>query len=106
MENNLFSPDPGVANIDADPDAKEDERFKGFMVMGRREKSAIYAMASPDGMRWHQMRDEPILTGWPFDTKNLFFWDKWTGQYRGYTRGIAGNDPNVDPATVKTERGT
>ena len=51
------------------------------------------------------MRDEPILTGWPFDTKNLFFWDKWTGQYRGYTRGVAGNDPSVDPDTVKIERG-
>jgi hypothetical protein len=62
-------------------------------------------MASPDGIRWHQMRDEPILTGWPFDTKNLFFWDKWTGQYRGYTRGVADNDPSVDPATVKAERG-
>jgi len=105
MENNLFSPDPGVANIDANPDAKEDERFKGFKVIGRREKSAIYAMASPDGITWHQMRDEPILTGWPFDTKNLFFWDKWTGQYRGYTRGVAGNDPSVDPATVKTVKG-
>ena len=102
-ENNLFSTNPGYVNIDANPDAKESERFKGFRSMGRREKSAIYAMASPDGTNWRQMYDEPILTGWPFDTKNLFFWDKWTGQYRGYTRGIADNDPNVDPANVDLE---
>ena len=102
-ENNLFSTNPGYVNIDANPDAKESERFKGFRSMGRREKSAIYAMASPDGTNWRQMYDEPILTGWPFDTKNLFFWDKWTGQYRGYTRGIADNDPDVDPANVDLE---
>ena len=102
-ENNLFSTDPGYVNIDANPDARESERFKGFRSMGRREKSAIYAMGSPDGINWRQLYDEPILTGWPFDTKNLFFWDEWTGQYRGYTRGIAGNDPNVDFATVDLE---
>ena len=38
-----------------------------------------------------------------FYPPNLFFWDEWTGQYRGYTRGIAGNDPNVDFATVDLE---
>ena len=102
-ENNLFSTNPGYANIDANPDAKESERFKGFRSMGRREKSAIYAMGSPDGINWRQLYEEPILTGWPFDTKNLFFWDEWTGQYRGYTRGIAGNDPSVDPASVDLE---
>ena len=104
-ENNLLDPNPGIVNLDRNPDAKEEERFKAFKVMGRREESAIYAMASPDGINWHQMREEPILTGWPFDTKNLFFWDEWTEQYRGYTRGVANNDPHVDPATVKSQVG-
>ena len=104
-ENNLFSPDPGVPNIDLNPDAREDERFKGFRVMGQGWGHAIHAMVSPDGINWRKMRDEPILTVSPFDTKNLFFWDKWTGQYRGYTRGVANKDPNVDPASVRHMRG-
>ncbi len=102
-ENNLFSLDPGVVNIDHNPEAKEDERFKAFTVMGRREESAIYPMASPDGINWRQMSEEPILTGWPFDSKNLFFWDQWTGQYRGYTRGVANVDPAVDTSKVVTK---
>jgi hypothetical protein len=104
-ENNLLKVAPRVANIDKNPDCKEEERFKGFKVMGRREKSAIYPMASPDGINWHPIGKDPILTGWPFDSKNLFFWDDWTGQYRAYTRGVANNDPNVDPATVESQVG-
>ncbi len=104
-ENNLFSLNPGVVNIDNNPDAKEDERFKAFNVMGRREKSAIYPMASPDGINWHQMSDDPILTGWPFDTKNLFFWDEWTGQYRAYTRGVANADPDAEHQVISREKG-
>jgi len=104
-ENNLFSLNPGVVNIDNNPDAKEDERFKAFNVMGRREKSAIYPMASPDGINWHQMSDDPILTGWPFDSKNLFFWDEWTGQYKGYTRGVANADPDAEHQVISREKG-
>ena len=103
-ENNLLDPNPGVVGIDKNPDAKEEERFKSFKAVGHLE-SAIIAFASPDGINWHQMRDEPILRGRPFDTKNLFFWDEWTGQYRGYTRGVANNDSDVDPATVKSQIG-
>ncbi len=90
-ENNLFARgDRVVVNIDKNPEAKEEERFKAFQVMGRGEESGIYAMASPDGIDWHQMHEKPILTGRPFDAKNLFFWDEWTEQYRGYTRGRIG----------------
>ena len=125
-ENNLFASPPGVVGLDKNPDAKEEERFKAFKVVPVEVKpprepdsptwqekldaawsrgGAIVAMASPDGINWHQMHEEPILTGWPFDSKNLFFWDEWTGQYRGYARSIANNDPNVDPATVKSQVG-
>ena len=74
-ENNLFSTDPGYVNIDANPDARESERFKGFRSMGRREKSAIYAMGSPDGINWRPAvrradpdrlalrHQEPVLLG-------------------------------------------
>ncbi len=125
-ENNLLVANPGVVGMDRNPDAKEEERFKSFKTVPTEPKprknpdnptwqeelneawsrgGGIVAMASPDGINWHQMYDEPIMTDWPFDTKNLFFWDEWTGQYRGYTRGIANADRNVDPATVKGEEG-
>lgn len=90
--NNLLNKqDHFVVNIDKNPDAKNDEIFKAFKVQRRGKDSAIFAMASPDGIRWKQMYEDPILTGGPFDTKNLFFWDKWTKQYRGYTRGSIGS---------------
>ena len=125
-ENNLLVAKIGVVGLDKNPDVKEEERFKAFKpvptnatppkdpdnptwqeALAQRwsRGGGIVAMASPDGINWHQMYDDPILTGWPFDSKNLFFWDEWTGQYRGYTRGIANNDPNVDPATVKDQIG-
>ncbi len=125
-ENNLLDPAPGVVGLDKNPNAKEEERFKAFKVVPTEPKppkdpenptwreelnarwsrgGGIAAMASPDGINWHEMFDEPILTEWPFDSKNLYFWDEWTGQYRGYARGIANNDPNVDPATVKSQVG-
>ncbi len=129
-ENNLLATDmminQGVAGLDKNPDAREEERFKAFNVVPTKAKApkdpinptwretleqkwsrggAIVALASPDGINWRQMFEEPILSEWPFDSKNLFFWDEWTGQYRGYARGIANNDPNVDPATVDSQVG-
>ncbi len=130
-ENNLLDGNLGVANIDKNPDAKEEERFKAFKIVPNQARppgdpnkptrqdtpnqqtsthGAIVAMASPDGINWHQMYEEPILNEWARSAltvgdRNIFFWDEWTGQYRGYTRGIANNDPNVDPETVKDELG-
>ena len=126
MENNLLAANPGVVGLDKNPDAKKDERFKAFKIVRdqpklpkdpnnltwqekldqrRTRSSGIVAMASPDGINWHQMYKEPILNEWPFDSENLYFWDQWTGQYRGYTRGIANHNPNVDPSTVESEIG-
>ena len=39
------------------------------------------------------MREEPVLTEWPFDTLNIPFWDTWRGEYVAYTRGVAGTGP-------------
>jgi hypothetical protein len=35
----------------------------------------LIALASPDGLHWHKMREEPVLTEGPFDTLNIPFWD-------------------------------
>ncbi len=125
-ENNLLVAKPGVVGLDKNPDAKEEDRFKAFKVVPTQtpqpkipnkptwqEKldqqwsrgGAIVAMGSPDGINWHQIYKDPILNEWPFDSENLYFWDESTNQYRGYTRGVANNNPKVDPATVKDEIG-
>ena len=90
--NNLVWMGPGI-NLapfrDDNPNARDDERYKAIV----RVKRELFALASPDGIRWRKMREEPILTEWPFDSLNIPFWDTWRGEYVAYTRGVAGNRP-------------
>ena len=67
---------------DPNPDVPEDERYKGFV-----RTRDLFAMASPDGIHWRMLRDEPIMTDGPFDSPNTVFWDDWREEYVAYTRG-------------------
>ena len=102
-DNNIVWMGPG-ANImpfkDPNPDVPDDQRYK---ALGR--KRDLFAYASPDGIHWRMLQQEPISTDGPFDSPNLAFWDEWRGEYVAYARGVAGNDPNVDPASVKDQIG-
>lgn len=74
---------------DENPDAPDDERYKAIArILG---DNFILALASADGFRWRLMREEPILTEGPFDTRNTPFWDSRRGEYAIYTRGKAGS---------------
>ena len=88
-DNNIVWTEPGI-NLapfkDANPDAKPEEQYKAFI----RVRRVMYALSSPDGLRWQMMREEPILTDYPFDTLNLPFRDTWRKEYVGYCRGVAG----------------
>lgn len=88
-DNNIVWTGPGI-NLapfrDANPDAKPEQKYKAFI----RVKRVILALSSPDGIRWEIMREEPILTDYPFDTLNLPFWDTRRGEYVAYCRGVAG----------------
>ncbi len=87
--NNIVWTDPGINFApfkDANPEAKEEEKYKALI----RAKQVILALASPDGIRWRLIRQEPILTDAPFDSLNLAFWDTWHNHYVAYTRGVAG----------------
>ena len=88
-DNNIVWTEPGI-NLapfkDANPDAKPEEQYKAFI----RVRRVMLALSSPDGLRWQMMREEPILTEYPFDTLNLAFWDTWRKEYVGYFRGVAG----------------
>ena len=55
-------------------------------------QQGLFAMHSPDGLRWSLIRPEPILTtagikaNFAFDSQNLAFWDAVRGEYRLYFR--------------------
>ena len=87
-DNNIVWMGPGANMVpfrDPNPDVPEDERYKAIVRAGE-----VYALVSPDGLRWRLMQKEPILTDRPFDSTNVSFWDPWHGEYVAYTRGVAG----------------
>ena len=88
-DNNIVWMEPGI-NLapfkDGNPDAKPEEQYKAFI----RVRRVMHALSSPDGLRWEMMREEPILTDYPFDTLNIPLWDTWRKEYVGYFRGVAG----------------
>ncbi|MDA0747371.1 MAG: hypothetical protein O2954_12690, partial [bacterium] len=49
-------------------------------------RPGLWAMHSPDGLRWTYDADQPNPTGQMCDTQNVFFWDDRIEQYVGYTR--------------------
>ncbi|MQG18717.1 MAG: hypothetical protein FI687_02945 [SAR202 cluster bacterium] len=71
---------------DENPICKEEERYKGIVWV----KNFIYALKSPDGLKWSFMRDEPILTDGPFDSQNVPMWDPFRSCYVIFTRGKIG----------------
>ena len=88
--NNLVWEDTGgnlAPFIDGNPNAKPDERYKA--IVRTRE---VFALSSPDGLRWEHMRDEPILTEGPFDSHNVAMWDSHRGEYAVFTRGVGGTE--------------
>ena len=88
-DNNIVWTEPGINFApfkDANPNAKPEQRYKAFI----RDKRVILALSSPDGIHWDLMREEPILTDYPFDTLNLPFWDTQREEYVGYCRGVEG----------------
>ncbi len=96
-ENNLVYGGPHTEFapfLDANPDTKEDELYKAFAVQrgSDQRKAGLLPLASPDGLHWRPLSDEPALTKGPFDSHNLPFWDSWRGEYVVYARGSGGRD--------------
>ena len=87
-DNNLIWTDPGgnmCPFLDGNPDASPGQRYKGIV-----RSRVIHAIASPDGIHWSLIRDEPVMTEYPFDSPNVAFWDTNREEYVAYTRGVAG----------------
>jgi hypothetical protein len=72
--------------IDTNPDCCEGEKYKAVGAQCRSTQGFLWAMVSPDGIRWELMREEPIITDGKFDSQNLSFWDAKRREYRAYIR--------------------
>ncbi|HOS43928.1 MAG TPA: hypothetical protein PK794_09580, partial [Armatimonadota bacterium] len=70
---------------DSNPDCAPEARYK---AVGASDTwpSALYALQSPDGLRWSLMREEKLAMAGDFDSQNLAFWDARRGEYRLYFR--------------------
>ncbi|MGB7159301.1 MAG: hypothetical protein WBD40_14630 [Tepidisphaeraceae bacterium] len=75
--------------IDARPGTAPDQRYK---AVGGYHDTGLVAYASPDGIHWRKMRDEPVLTkehvqkSFVFDSQNVPFWSEAEGKYLLYYR--------------------
>jgi hypothetical protein len=92
-ENNIVWMGRGAHNFaafkDENPGAPATQRYKA--VAG----GPLIALASPDGIAWEPLSDEPVIPKrtWPafrdaFDSQNLAFWDTHQQQYVAYYRII------------------
>lgn len=73
-----------VPFFDANPDASPDRRYKA--TASPAEHQPIVALASPDGLRWTQISEGPVLTDGEFDSQNEAFWDPNLRRYVCYYR--------------------
>ena len=76
-ENNIVWKGVGGHNftpfLDANPSAPKDERFKamGYSHQGK----GLGVFASPDGIRWRELLDQPAIVDGAFDSQNVAFYD-------------------------------
>ncbi|HZQ48114.1 MAG TPA: hypothetical protein VFC07_13945 [Verrucomicrobiae bacterium] len=87
--------------IDRNPHAIPAERFK---ALGGGE-GKLFAFASPDGLHWHKLQSEAVLTKGTFDSLNVSFWDENANCYRCYSRYFAGGGYN-GPRAIQSSSST
>lgn len=83
---------------DANPAVAPDARYK---AMGATNDwpSKLYALKSPDGLRWSLISEEPVITEGAFDSQNVAFWDTTRGEYRAYIRDFDKNCRGIKTCT-------
>ncbi|MFZ5519305.1 MAG: hypothetical protein ACOY90_21920 [Candidatus Zhuqueibacterota bacterium] len=78
--------------IDTNSDCPPGERYKGLSG----EWKMCFALASPDGLRWHLMSEDTLEMSGTFDTVNTAFWDPQIQAYRCFTRYFENLTPESD----------
>ena len=87
-DNNIVWKGAGAHNftpfLDSNPDAVPEERFKavGYSHHGK----GLGVFASPDGIHWREILDQPAITNGAFDSQNVAFWDPKRKCYVDYHR--------------------
>jgi hypothetical protein len=85
---------PRVLSIFKDPrlDCRAEERYKAACVVDISGRAGLWALVSPDGLRWRPLRKEPILTDGAFDSHNIVLYDAardcYAAYYRDFDRGV------------------
>ena len=69
--------------LDTNPRARADERYK---ALGGTGAPGLVALVSADGIRWKDLRKEPVITQGAFDSQNVAFWSQSEGCYVCYFR--------------------
>lgn len=89
-DNNIVWRGEGCHNFtpfkDTNPAAPEDQRYKALASAG--PKAQLVPFASPDGIHWRKLQDQPVITEGAFDSQNLAFFDSIRGEYVEYHRGF------------------
>jgi len=68
---------------DANPACPPDELYKALASDGDK----LFAFKSGDGIHWSLLQEEPVISGSPFDSLNLGFWDADRERYQEFHRG-------------------
>jgi len=82
---------------DANPQAAPGEQYKAIGL--GRNPPGLYAFKSSDAIHWTLCSDTPVMTGHPFDTQNITFWDPTIGKYRAYIRDFDNGCRGIMTAT-------
>jgi hypothetical protein len=104
-KNNIVWEGVGAHNFtpfkDTNPVCPPDERYKALGSQGDR----LFAFKSADGLNWSPLQEEPILTGYAFDSQNLAFWDLLSGMYLEFHRGWRNKIRDILRSTSQDFRG-
>ena len=94
--------------LDTRPDVPQDERYKALAYgKAKGDFVTLSAWASPDGLHWRKLREEPVLTAknvagdWAFDSQNVAFWSESEQMYVCYYRKFNINMRSVSRVTSK-----
>jgi len=69
--------------LDRKPGTSPDQRYK---ALGGTGAPGLIAFASPDGIHWQEMQQDPVITEGAFDSQNVAFWSESEGLYVCYFR--------------------
>ena len=76
--------------LDENPDASADAKYKAIATT--KGAKGLYALGSPDGLNWHPLSKELVLTGGQYDSLNTVCWDPVAKLYRAYVRSWDAGD--------------